>query len=1506
MSISSNHERSGNSEVSSIFSDTESKKRVCSSNEGSSTRASAEVSQISSSEERNEAMEGNEFFMTDVTRTSASMGSKESIFFDEKYLRLGLEGPLPIHFERAPEKIPLALTVKHAMISLAPSHEVAPDDIEMSIVPRKSTQMVEIIELGEGLPKETMVDQTPSPQESMEDHTPSPQETVEDHTPHPDIELENINLRQVTQEEVVEPLEEKLPEDQSAQEVIYSDNEQLNVDMSVIEGEEVVELEKELLKDPLAHGVVYPDLELLPKRPLHLDYYKNEPDEENEVWATLRSELREEVKGTLNFLHLKRGLSKFSYEVFGFTDLNLSGKFLTDISLFARLPMTFTALTQVNLSHNKLVDISALSGLHTITHLDVSHNRLKKLLFMYPERYWNVDEPTKLDMERNVSRCIGQLSSSGWALCGLGISQLRWVNFSHNLVRSLEGPRHWAHFPHLAYLDLSHNHISDLRSEDPVLISGGAVVQSETDKQSISKCGLASLTLLHTLNISNNFISDVKGLNGLCVHNLILSNNSICSWEGETGQLYQESRYACAYDGKDIDSCSRETSTASIIIPPEDTNEETMTMMAESDIKFGEGYPGEGGEISLAGEFSEQLPIPEIIIPPTIRVTKASCVEGNGTGNDEHEVDLVENPASSIENCSSSKTVEVLFTEGDRKREKVNLEVLYQCKKPDWNEERSSEDTSVMKSCYLESHPDGDYTERRGRLEVLLSPQELKNSDEDQSDTGWGSIGSFLTGTIESVSCRISQRPGSCKINSASGCSGDEALPEFLSVSSMFDYEWEGYEPDDQCFAKVRKGQKTPARRRTTVRRTISPEPSKVEVLYQRDSLSTWQEGSGEGESNGDEEVLIERVYEEWDDPEVHVLLEPRFEPDSDYESRSTEVSQIRVESEERIKVLYEAECSEGPMTASGVHGTQEEDGMEVLFERGQLGALVEPKIPGRKSVEVLFRLDERLRESCIGLDEEEDEMSGEEERGEDVATVDRLNVFFDVYERVETDESDESSEVLSEVGERGTSTDESALEKSEPDETPTKVKVDLPFRVNANRFKEFVGIRSLKWLTELHLESNKVTSLKMFRGAYWLRSLFLQENFIEEIGEIMYLSELHQLEYLDMTDNPVSHINEFYEATIFLVPSLLFLNQVSRSDLGVERPQEVIFHKNPFIRATGIVKDLLLASEMRRENHLAWSCPELDALPYMHSPYPVLLLVGPEGSRNKELCQSLFERLPEKVYMSKLVTTKPSSEFRRYVSTPRPDENHDTENSKEHCEYPTSSFQIYRTVTKEKFLELLSLGFFACVTEDEGFLFGFDKCDAIRAASGGKVLVAAVNLTMALVLHLAEFYGKPRLVLILPESASLHEKNLRREWKCEDLEEEDGADINQYEYSTTSSDSKDSGCEVEEGLKLSGNLLAEQEFVRRNLEARQSCLTVHHENPGVFHLGVFSDNRESALDKLIAMVGEMHDERRRNMSLKNESGEWYRYRGSDSKDIDDLINARLERALRGCMPVWE
>ncbi|KAG8228887.1 hypothetical protein J437_LFUL007624 [Ladona fulva] len=233
----------------------------------------------------------------------------------------------------------------------------------------------------------------------------------------------------------------------------------------------------------------------------------------------------------------------------------------------------------------------------------------------------------------------------------------------------------------------------------------------------------------------------------------------------------------------------------------------------------------------------------------------------------------------------------------------------------------------------------------------------------------------------------------------------------------------------------------------------------------------------------------------------------------------------------------------------------------------------------------------------------------------------------------------------------------------------------------------------------------------------YCLRSLYIQYNQIEEIGE-----------HLDMTGNPVAKGKDLEDLVYLLHPSLKSFNGIdcSTSAKALRVKPIKMCWKNPFFRAGRQYDDLLLGTELLQKNRGSWHSPEIEYMDRLGAPYPVLLLVGPKGFWRESLCRNLCKIYSEEVYVSPICST-------------------DDWLMKEENVYSC------RYVSKEQFFSMLRSGELVSASQDGFSILGLEKRQLDEAMRKGKVLVSAVDLESALVLRGSGFGGAPRLVLVLP-----------------------------------------------------------------------------------------------------------------------------------------------------------
>ncbi|CAG2065291.1 unnamed protein product [Timema podura] len=150
-------------------------------------------------------------------------------------------------------------------------------------------------------------------------------------------------------------------------------------------------------------------------------------------------------------------------------------------------------LGKLVLQNKNLIDISLLQYHHYLQYLDLSHNRLTNLTPL-----GGVQHLKSLDVSYNQLTTVLRFQAPWY---------LTYVNYSHNCVQVIDDlTNFWA----LVHLDMSHNQITRIS-------------------------GLQNLKYLLYLDISHNCIKRFENLSYLPIKNLILSYNYISEFEEGLG-----------------------------------------------------------------------------------------------------------------------------------------------------------------------------------------------------------------------------------------------------------------------------------------------------------------------------------------------------------------------------------------------------------------------------------------------------------------------------------------------------------------------------------------------------------------------------------------------------------------------------------------------------------------------------------------------------------------------------------------------------------------------------------------------------------------------------------------------------------------------------------------------------------------------------------------------------------------------------------------------------------
>lgn len=278
------------------------------------------------------------------------------------------------------------------------------------------------------------------------------------------------------------------------------------------------------------------------------------------------------------------------------------------------------------------------------------------------------------------------------------------------------------------------------------------------------------------------------------------------------------------------------------------------------------------------------------------------------------------------------------------------------------------------------------------------------------------------------------------------------------------------------------------------------------------------------------------------------------------------------------------------------------------------------------------------------------------------------------------------------------------------------------------NHIKKIENLETLRLLRSINLAGNNIRSLAGLEDHPLLENVDLEDNEVIDISEMKYIKESQMLRQVNLLRNPIQELPDYRLSILFRMPSL---TELDRHRVEVEEKVAAVNMFNPPAEIVA-ARDHIM--------HVVYSFLQpsriLDnTLPSMETPYPMLVLVGPQGSGKKDLALKLVEEFSDYFgYCVTHTTRKPHKE-----ETPGRD---------------------YHFVDLEKFEFDIRWGQFIQTHQYHGHWYGLQMQSIEDIAREG--LACVVHMELEGVLTLKNTYFEPRYVLIMPLSPECHEKRLR------------------------------------------------------------------------------------------------------------------------------------------------
>ncbi|CAJ0957884.1 unnamed protein product [Ranitomeya imitator] len=260
-----------------------------------------------------------------------------------------------------------------------------------------------------------------------------------------------------------------------------------------------------------------------------------------------------------------------------------------------------------------------------------------------------------------------------------------------------------------------------------------------------------------------------------------------------------------------------------------------------------------------------------------------------------------------------------------------------------------------------------------------------------------------------------------------------------------------------------------------------------------------------------------------------------------------------------------------------------------------------------------------------------------------------------------------------------------------------------------------------MPYLIELNASKNKLSKLFDFIPP--------KNLMICQISEIAFIEELPMLHILNVIKNPVQEQAEYWLSVLFMLPKLTELDQ---KKIRVEEKVAAVNKYDP-------PPEVIAARDHMANVMYCMIQPQKifdSTLPNLDTPYPMLVLTGPQSCGKRELAHRMCREFKE---------------FFRYGPC------HTTRNPY----FGEEKRFDYHFVTPETFDEMTCSGQFLLTMKYSGHYYGLSREAVESVAREG--LACCTHLEIEGVRSLKNSYFEPRCILLLPMNKEKYEGWLRR-----------------------------------------------------------------------------------------------------------------------------------------------
>ncbi|XP_068163378.1 leucine-rich repeat and guanylate kinase domain-containing protein [Antennarius striatus] len=281
---------------------------------------------------------------------------------------------------------------------------------------------------------------------------------------------------------------------------------------------------------------------------------------------------------------------------------------------------------------------------------------------------------------------------------------------------------------------------------------------------------------------------------------------------------------------------------------------------------------------------------------------------------------------------------------------------------------------------------------------------------------------------------------------------------------------------------------------------------------------------------------------------------------------------------------------------------------------------------------------------------------------------------------------------------------------------------------LRGNRLKKIEGLENLKSLQVLDLSVNSIDCLSGFQNLDFLGTINLEKNLISEIEECKHIHNISLLRDLKLQGNPVQEQPHYRLAVIFLLQHLTMLD--GEKVTAEEKVSSVNKYDPPL--------DVLAARDHMTHTVNQLMQPQVvydSTLPNADSPYPMLVLTGPQACGKRELAHRLCQDFSEYFAYGTCHTTRGPY-------------------------FGEENGLDYHFVTNEDFQNMVHMGRFIQTMDYGGHRYGLSR-DAIEDVAR-EGLACCVHMELEGVFSLKKTYFEPRYILLIPTQVEKYTNHLK------------------------------------------------------------------------------------------------------------------------------------------------